>query len=155
MVDRIALTLAHLFERKVQEFSMQPDEITLAVDEENDGVDPVNHVYTRAEEYQNRSVYIGANHSLTAKDTVTLYRTAPKSNGNFKGVAKTSFKFSQDKLVDGVDGVAQITAPVIVEVSFSIPVGVTPADVLIARQRALALLDLDTVMDPLNNQLLV
>lgn len=134
---------------------MQPNEITLSVDEENDGVGPVNHVFTRFEEYQNRSVYIGANHTMSAKDTLGLYRTFPKPSGNFKGVAKTAFKFSKDVSVTGVDGVASLTAPIIVDVSFSIPVGATHAQILVARQRALALLDLDTLMTPLNEQMMV
>lgn len=134
---------------------MQPDEITLSVDEENDGVGPVDHVYTRYEEFQNRSVYVGANHALDNKDTLTLYRTPPKPNGNFKGVAKTAYKFSKDYEVTGVDGVSTLVSPVIVEVSFSIPVGVSAANVLLERQRALALLDLDAVMTPLNVQQMV
>lgn len=134
---------------------MQPNTITLSVDEENDGVGPVDHVFTRFEEYQNRAVYIGSNHSMSTKDTMALYRTFPKPSGNFKGVTKTAFKFSKDLLVDGVDGVSQLTAPIIVDVSFSIPVGASHAQILIARQRALAMLDLDAIMTPLNEQLMV
>lgn len=134
---------------------MQPNSITLSVDEQNDGVGPANHVYTRFEEYQNRAVYISASHSLSAKDTLSLYRTFPKTSGNFRGVGKTAFKFSTDILVDGVDGVSQLTSPIIVDVSFSIPVGATAAQVMLARQRALSLLDLDSVMIPLNEQLMV
>lgn len=134
---------------------MQPNVITLGVDEQNDGVGPVNHVFTRFEEYQNRSVYIGATHSMSAKDTLSLYRTLPKVSGPFRGTAKSSFKFSQDVVVDGVDGVSQITAPIITEVSFSVPVGATPAQVMIARQRALSLLDQDATIAPLNDQLMI
>lgn len=134
---------------------MQTDTITLSVDEENDGVGPVNHVFTRFEEYLNRSTYIGANHSIASKDTLGLYRTFPKASGNFRGVAKTAFKFSKDVSVTGADGVSQLAAPIIVDVSFSIPVGATHAQILIARQRALALLDLDAIMTPLNEQLMV
>lgn len=134
---------------------MQPDVITLSVDEENDGVGPVNHVYNRFDtSYPNRSGYIGANHTLAARNTLTLYRTLPKVSGNFMGVAKTAFKFSVDTTVLGVDG-SNVTAPVIVEVSFSVPVGVTAAATKIARQRALALLDLDSVMAPLNDQQMI
>lgn len=134
---------------------MLSDEITLSVDAENDGVGPVSEVYTRFEENLNRSIYIGSDHELTDRNTLTFYRTQPKVAGNFRGVAKTSFKFSKDFSVTGVDGVATITAPVIVEVSFSIPVGVSAADQLHIRQRVLALLDLDAVMLPLNNQLMI
>lgn len=134
---------------------MQPNEVTLSVDEQNDGVGPVNHVFTRFEEYQNRSVYIGANHTIEAKDTLGFYRTQPKPSGNFKGVAKSAFKFSKDVTVVGADGLSQLSAPIIVDISFSIPVGATHADILIARQRALSLLDLDSVMTPLNEQLMI
>lgn len=133
---------------------MQPNEIILAVDTLNNDTTN-NETFTRFEEAQNRSVYVGATHSVGSRDTLTLYRTFPKPNGNFKGVAKTSVKFSQDHQFDGIDGVASITAPIIVEVSFSIPVGATSAQALEARQKALALLDLDTVMSPLNDQLMI
>lgn len=134
---------------------MQLDVITLSVDEENDGVGPVNHVYNRFEEHLNRSTYIGENHTLMSRNTLSLYRTSPKPSGNFKGVAKTSFKFTKDYVVPGVDESTNITAPVIVDVGFSIPVGVTATESKLRRQVALALLDLDSVMAPLNDQLMI
>lgn len=133
---------------------MQPNEITLAVDVLNNGTTE-NQTYARFEEFLNRSIYIGSDHSLCLRNTLGLYRTLPKQSGNFKGVAKSSFKFSQDVVVDGVDGVSSITSPLILEVSFSVPVGATAADVLELRQRALALIDADTVMTPLNLTLMV
>lgn len=134
---------------------MQPNVITLAVDEENDGVGLINHVYSRFEEFQNRASYISAEHSLDSRDTLAFYRTMPKSSGNFRGVAKTALKFSMDKTVLGVDGVSNITAPLIGEVSFSLPVGASAADALILRQRLVALLDRDDVMVPLMEQQMV
>lgn len=133
---------------------MLNDQITLSVDEENDGVGPVNHVYTRFEETQNRSKYIHTNHTLSAKDTLSFYRTLPKPSGNFRGVAKTAAKFSKDYSVTGADG-STIVAPVIVEVSISMPVGISAANAMIARQKALSLLDLDAVMVPLMEQQMV
>jgi hypothetical protein len=133
---------------------MQPDQITLAVDELNNAT-TVDEVYDRFDEFQNRSVYITEHHLVGAHDTLTLYRTFPKANGNFKGTAKSAAKFSTEILVDGVDGLAQITAPVILEVSLSLPVGTTDAQAMIARQKAVALLDLDSIMVPLNSQLMV
>lgn len=130
---------------------MQPNEIILGVDEANDTV-IVNRTYSRFDEYQNRSVYASDLSSLTAKDQLTFYRTFPKSNGNFRGVAKSAAKFSWDRVVVGVDGVSQLTSPIIMEISFSIPVGATDADVLLMRQRGVALLDFDTIMDALNVQ---
>lgn len=134
---------------------MQPNEITLAVDEDNSGVGTTNHVYTRFEEFLNRASYISGNHALGAKDTLGFYRTLPKTSGNFRGVAKTAVKFSQDIQVDGVDGTSQITAPIIIEVSMSLPVGATAAQALIARQRVVTLLDTDSVMVPLMEQQMI
>jgi len=133
---------------------MQPNTITLQVDELNNAT-LVDNVYTRFEEFQNRASYISGDHSMSAKDTLGLYRTFPKPSGNFRGVIKTSVKFSKDLAVTGVDGVSTLTAPVIVELSFSVPVGATAADVLIARQRALAILDRDDIMVSLNEQAMV
>ena len=131
---------------------MQDNVITLAVDELNNAT-TVNHVFNRYDLFQNRSVYTGANHQLTARDLLTLYRTQAKASGNFRGVAKTSVKFTQDFAVDAVDGISSLTSPIIAEITFSIPVGVTVADQLVMRQRLIALLDDDAVMVPLNNQL--
>lgn len=64
-------------------------------------------------------------------------------------------KFSRDIVVDGADGLSQLTAPIILDVSISVPVGATHEQILIARQRALALLDLDAVMTPLNETLMI
>jgi hypothetical protein len=133
---------------------MQDNVLTLAVDELND-TNTVDHVFTRFEEYQNRSIYISADHELTARDILGLYRTFPKQNGNFKGTGKCSMKFTCDKSVEGVDGVASLTSPIIAEVSFSVPVGATVADQMIARQKLIALLDDDAIMVDLMNQLMV
>lgn len=128
---------------------MQPDTITLAIDELNNAT-LVNKVFTRFDEYQNRSVYNSADHTIVAKDTLSLYRTPPKTSGNFRGTAKTAVKFSKDLVVLGVDG-SNLNAPIILEVSFSIPVGATTAQMLSLRQRVIALLDRDDIMVPLNH----
>lgn len=134
---------------------MQPGSITLNVDTLNDGTTIVAEVYTRYDEYNNRSVYIGESHDLSLRDMLSLYRTFPKASGNFKGVAKSAAKLTYDIVVPGLDGVADLTAPLIAEMSFSVPVGATDAQVLLMRQRLLALLDLDSVMTELNTKLLV
>jgi len=134
---------------------MLDDTITLSVDEENDGVGPVNHVYTRYEEYIGRSVYISANHSLTARDMLNFYRTFPKAAGNFKGVAKSALKITRDYGVPAVDGVSTITSPIIVDLGFSIPVGCVAANRMLVRQILLSALDNDTLMEKLTGQLIV
>jgi len=133
---------------------MQPNEITLAVDEANDST-TVDHVFTRYEEYLNRSVYIDEDHTVASKNTMGFYRTFPKVNGNFRGVSKAAIKFSRDISVDGVDSETTLVAPIIIELGVSLPVGVTSADMLKARQTMIAALDYDAIMDPLMEQLMV
>lgn len=129
---------------------MLANTITVAVDENNTGT-TTDHVFTRFDEFQNRSVYIGANHSPEARDNLTFYRTFPKQSGNFRGTCKSSFKISTDKVVNGADGASQIVAPVICEVSFSLPLGTTLADRTVLRQRILSLLDDDALMENLTH----
>lgn len=133
---------------------MQPNEIVLSVDVANNGT-TVGLEYTQSALLENRSTYMSDIHSIDRRDLLQLYRTAPTKQGNFKGVAKTAVKFTKDFLVSGVDGVSSLTSPVIIEVSFSIPVGVSSANITEMRQRAVALLDLDAVMTPLNFQQLI
>lgn len=133
---------------------MQGDQLTLSVDVANDS-NPVSEVYTRYQEFENRSVYIGADHLPEARNLLALYRTFPTKVGNFKGVLKTSIKFTQDQEVPGVDSSTTITSPAILDLTFSVPVGTTAADLTHLRQRLLALLDDDTFMDSLNIQQVV
>lgn len=118
---------------------MLDNKITLAVDVLNNGT-PVDQAFRRFDEYQNRTVYTGPSHTLDSKDTMTLYRTPPKPSGNFRGTAKTSIKFSRDSVILGRDGV-NVIAPEIGEINFSLPVGTSPADAIILRQRMIAALD--------------
>lgn len=137
---------------------MQIDPITLEYDHDHDGgTTPLHELeFTRAEEAPGRSLYVSENHTLSLRDTLAFYRTNPKVNGMFKGVAKTSVKFTFDISVPSTIGESSpVVAPMIVEASFSIPVGATPAQVLEIRQKLVALLNMDTQMDLLNNQLVV
>lgn len=133
---------------------MQPNTITLNVDTVNDGnTTPV--VYERFEEFQNRSVYIGESHAPELRDQVSLYRTFPTKSGNFKGVLKTATKLTKDFVVSGVDSGTTLTVPAIVETSYSLPVGLTEAQIVEIRQQSLALQDLDAVMTDLNHKQMV
>lgn len=134
---------------------MQANTLTLSVDVDNDGVGLASEVYTRYEEYQNRASYIGADHLPDARNTLAFYRTFPTKSGNFKGTAKSSVKFTQDVEVAGVDSSTTITAPIILDLSFSVPVGASATDLKHIRQRLLALIDTDALMDSLNIQLMV
>lgn len=123
---------------------MLDNNYTLAVDVANNGT-PVDLTYTRFDEYNNRTVYISENHEPGNEDKLTFYRTLPTSSGNFKGTRKTAFKFSVDVVVPGVDG-TDIQSTCILEVSSSLPVGVSADLAKEIRQRALALIDNDTIM---------
>lgn len=136
---------------------MQPNEITLTVDVANDGDTTADEtqVYTRFDVYQNRSVYVGENHAVASPHTLSLYRTAPKPSGNFPGMAKSAFKISETVGVLANDGISTIKAPNIIEISISAPVGTTTDALKENRQRAIALLDNDEIMDDLSFTLMV
>jgi hypothetical protein len=126
---------------------MQANVIVLPVDLLNNS-STTDLTLSRVEEHLNRSVYIGGDHEPGVRDTLTLYRTPPKPTSNFKGVMKSAAKFTADKTVaDPVGG--NVDAALIGEASFSIPIGVTAADMMILRQRMIALLDDDSIMDDL------
>lgn len=124
---------------------MQENSLTLPVDPANNAT-VVDEVYRRFSESDGRSLYIGADHSDGVRNTLTLLRTLPKTNGTFKGTGKATFKFTQDISVPSVNPDVDITAPAIVEVSFSLPVGATAALAKHMRQRALAMLDKDAII---------
>ena len=68
---------------------MLDNTITLPVDElENDTL--VNQDYTRYDEYNNRTIYVGTGHTLAQRDTMTVSRTFPKPYGNHPGVPNSS-----------------------------------------------------------------
>lgn len=103
---------------------MLPDTITLAL---SNGGTPVDEAYSRIDQVGNRSLYHGVGHSPTNRKTLGFYRTLPKKAGNFNGVMKGATKLTMDHSIVNAVG-DTIVAPAIAEVSFSIPVGVTEAE---------------------------
>lgn len=134
---------------------MLDNAIIIAVNETNDGITFVDHNYTRFDEFQNRSVYVGDLHTTALRDTLTFYRTFPKVNGNFRGTSKVAVKFTQDIAVPGVDANTSLLVPMIGEMSYSLPVGLTDAQALMLRQKFVALTKDGTIMIPLTKQLMV
>lgn len=128
---------------------MLDNTITLPVDLLNSGV-TTDVDFTRFDEYQNRTVYISENHDPGDRDLLTVYRTFPKVTGTFKGVRKTTVKFTKDVEVPTTDG-GTTTSANIVEVNFSIPIGVADADITVLHQRVIALLDQTSLMLRLNS----
>jgi hypothetical protein len=125
---------------------MLDNTITLSVDLLNDG-NTTDFDFTRVDTFPNRSLYKSEEDSYVLRDTLTFYRTLPKRSGNSLGVAKKAFKFTQDIEVPGVDSTTTNTAPELLEVSINSPVGSTPAIRKALRQRAIALLDNDELME--------
>lgn len=133
---------------------MQADTITLAVDVLNNGT-PANQAFVSSDRSGvNRTVYHGPGHTLISRHTLALLRGYPKRTGNYYGSAKSSIKFTRDVSVSQADGTTTI-APLIFEVSVSMPVGTTPADLLAMRQHVVAILDRDDVCNDLQAKLIV
>jgi len=68
--------------------------------------------------------HVGPAQTYEEKDYLDLKRTAPKPNGTFRGVARASAKFVRTVTLDDSS-----TADAIVEVNFSVPVGMAEADI--------------------------
>lgn len=132
---------------------MQADKITLAVDVQNNGT-PVNQEFVRSNEEINRTVYSGPGHSLISRNQLVLTRSYPKRTGNYYGAAKSAIKFTRDLAVAQADGTTT-QAPLIMEVSVSMPVGSPTPDLLALRQHLVAILDNDTVCNDLQAKLIV
>lgn len=134
---------------------MLPNQIVLAVNELNDDgtVPEVIRNYSRYIEHLNRSEYISDDHTLAVRDKLGFYRTFQKKVGNFAGVAKAAAKITSDYSVVGNDSIATFIAPGIIDIGFSLPVGMTPVQIRALRMRAAALLCNEIVMVPLAEQL--
>lgn len=136
----------------------QPNVMTFSVNTDNDdGTTPaVDITYTRYDgSHQNRSIYIASGHTVASRNLLTLYRTPPKPSGNFRGVAKSAVKVTQDFIVPGVDATTENVSPGLVDIGFNFPVGLTPAQNKELRMRAAAIISDDDVMVPLTDQLMV
>jgi hypothetical protein len=131
---------------------MQDNVITLSVDAANDG-SPVNQDYSRHHETTDRTTYIGTTHTEAEREQFQLYRTAAKRSGVSRGSRKCAIKFTQDVSVLNADGSGDIVLPLIGEVSFAIPLGVTDAQLVELRQRLVSILDDDSIAGSLMSTL--
>jgi hypothetical protein len=124
---------------------MQANTITLPVDVLNNGT-PVNKEFVRSEETVNRTTYRGPGHTVASRNIMQLYRTFPKRSGNYLGALKPTIKFTRDVTVPNADGSGDVVVPVLLEISASLPVGLTAALAKEIRQHGVAALDLEEVM---------
>lgn len=130
---------------------MQANSINLQVDVLNNGT-PVSKTYSRYEEQVNRSTYNGPNHTMLDTDTMSFYRTLPKRSGNFNGTARSGIVIRKTVTVKDALG-NDVRLPLIGEVNFSVPVGVSAAVTKELRQTLISVLDADAVSGALNDAL--
>jgi len=132
---------------------MQGNTITLAVDKLNDA-NLVDEVYTdHRSSTPNRSDYIRTGHTPMMRKLMQLYRSVAKRSGAFRGVNRSTVKFTEDIEVPNADGDGTVVQPHIIEILEHAPVGTTPAQTLEMRQRAIAFLDNDAIAAPLHDLL--
>jgi hypothetical protein len=80
-----------------------------------------------ADQFQPSSItYIGAAKTVSTKDDLVLRRTAPKPTAVFSGVGRTEWKLTRTLTLTGA---LTPTGDAIVDISVSVPVGYTSADV--------------------------
>lgn len=130
---------------------MQDNTITLAVDVANNGTS-VDQVFNRYLEETNRTTYRGPGDTLVERNQMAFYRTPPKRSGNYLGSAKSGVKLTLDIDVVQADGTTT-KAPIIVDLSFSVPVGANPVVSKNRRQHALAVLDREDIIGKLMDAL--
>jgi len=127
---------------------MQLNTIVLQVDELDDAV-LVPTTYTRFEEIQNRTTYLELdNHSSMKPRKLQLYRSPLSSPGLSFGKQKSAVKFTDGFDVLNKEG-ATVVENALVNISFSLPVGLSDAQRTLVRERVVAMINDDTVMDSL------
>lgn len=131
---------------------MLANTITLSVDAGNTG-SPSDVLYNRFDELKDRSVYTGEDHTYTKRDTLGFYRTLPKRAGKSLGVKKSAFKLTRDQEVPGTNSETTNIAPLISDVSFSIPVGTSQVEIIAMVQRMVSLLDSNSLILQLCDEL--
>jgi len=74
----------------------------------------------------NAAAYVGPAHTATVKDDLRISRVAAKPTSVFSGVVRQAFKLSRTHTLTGA---LTTTGDSITEVSFSLPVGISTANV--------------------------
>lgn len=108
---------------------MQANTIAYTFDHDNDGgtTPAIAVLLTRHTEEVDKTTYITAAHMDTvAQDTFAFYRTLAKRSGDSFGVERTATKRTKTHVVVNAAGL-DVKVPVVVDLGFSIPVGLTVA----------------------------
>lgn len=122
------------------------DSNTLHVDTANNGT-LTDEVISLFDAVPGRKEFHFPGHTFSSREQVVFSRSLPKPSGNFAGTRKTSFKITDDEIVDGVDPLTDVKVPGILEVNCSLPVGISSAAAKKMRQRVIAILDNDLLME--------
>lgn len=89
----------------------------------------VRRTYTRFREELDKTTYTGPLHTASMRDLLQVYRSAAKRAGESRGVQKSEQKLTRDVSVANASGTGTIVQPLIVAISWSVPVGCPDADV--------------------------
>jgi len=125
---------------------MLQNTITLSVDQANNGT-PINEEYRRYTESTDKSVYIGAGTTSLKKNHLAFGRIAAKPSASSLGIEKRQLKITETETVDSRTVGESVLADAIGTVSFNFPVGMSSARRKAFRQRLIAALDDDSIMD--------
>lgn len=122
--------------------------ITLSVDSANDG-NAANQVFSLIQPSEGKSFWTLDGAPREDREEMTLYSTPAKRSGNFQGVYRSGIKFHKGIEVEGVDATTLVNTGIISNLSVSVPVGATLADVVEVQQRLLAFIDSNTFVQAL------
>lgn len=121
-------------------------DIVLSVDTANSG-STTNETFVVTDPSGGRSSYILDGTDLGDREELVLFGTRPKRAGNFRGVIRSGVKFTKAVSVPGVDATDSIDSDIILNLSASVPVGASETDLVHLRQRLVAILDDDAIME--------
>jgi len=74
----------------------------------------------------NAAAYVSSTHSATVKDDIRISRVLPKATSTFSGVNRQAFKLTRTHTLTGA---LSTTGESISEITFSLPVGISTANV--------------------------
>jgi hypothetical protein len=125
------------------------NDIVLSVDAANDS-NPANETFSLVSPFsEGKSTWLKDGTMREDHDIVTFYGALPKRSGNFQGVYRSGIKATHGVEVEGVDSTTSLDSDIILNLSVSVPVGTATADLVLVRQRLIAALDDDTLMNDL------
>ena len=124
---------------------MQANTIAYTYNHDNDGgtTAELAVLLTRFREESEKTTYVTAAHSDTVmQDTFAFYRTPAKRSGDSFGVERTATKRTKTHTVVNAAGLS-VKVPVVVDLGFSIPVGLT-----VAQKTAIVMEHLGFIVSP-------